>query len=77
MSLLLHIVAKLILFAVIAVAILTLLTRLSRTKTEQTRPRSLGEWPEDKATYVNRISARRGYSSARQDLKDEQERRRA
>jgi hypothetical protein len=76
MSLLLNIVTKLIFFAVLAVAILTLLTWLSRTKTEQTRPRSLGEWPEDKASHVNRVSEG-SYSSSRQHLKDEQDRRRA
>jgi len=77
MSLLLHIIAKLIVYAVLAVIVLTLLIRLTRTKSGQTRPPSLGEWPEDKTAYVNRISARHPYSSLRRDLKDEQERRRA
>ncbi len=72
MSLLLH----LIVYAVLAVIILTLLTLFTRAKTDKTSPPPLGEWPEDKATYVKRISAR-SYSSSRRDLKEEQERRRA
>jgi hypothetical protein len=77
MSLLLHIIAKLIVYAGLAVIVLTLLTWLTRTKSGQTRPPSLGELPEDKTAYVNRISARHPYSSSRRDLKDEQGRRRA
>jgi hypothetical protein len=76
MSLLLHIVVKLIFFAVLAGVVLTLLTWLTRTRSDQIRPPSSGEWPEDKATYVDRISVRRPSSSNR-DSKKEQERRRA
>jgi Flp pilus assembly protein TadB len=76
MSLLLHIIVKLIAFVVLGIVILTLMTWLSKAKREQTRPPSLGELPEDKAAHLNRISAR-PYSSSRRDLKDEQERRRA
>ena len=77
MSLLLHIIAKVIFFVVLAVLVLTLLTWFTKTNRSSQAPPSSGEWPEDKATHVNRISARRPYSSSRQDLKDEQERRRA
>lgn len=72
MSLLLH----LIVYAVLAVIVLTLLTLSARTKPNQTSARPLGEWPEDKATHVSRISAH-SYSSARRDLEEEQKRRRA
>jgi len=75
MSLLLHIIGKLIFFSVLTVIVLTLLTWLTRTKSAQTRPPS-GEWPEDKATHVDRTSARRPMSS-RRDSKEEQERWRA
>jgi hypothetical protein len=74
MSLLLHIIGKVIFFSVLTVIVLTLLTWLTRTKSSQTRPS--GEWPEDKATHVDRISARRPMSSSR-DSKAEQERWRA
>jgi hypothetical protein len=77
MSLLLHIIAKGIFFSVLTVIVLTLLTWLTRTKSDQSRPPSSGEWPEDKGTHVDRISAQRPYSSSRRDLKDDQERRRA
>ena len=77
MSLLLHIIVKLIFFAVLAVFVLILLTWFTKTNRSGQAPPSLGEWPEDKATHVDRISARRPYSSSRRDLKDEQERRRA
>jgi hypothetical protein len=76
MSLLLHIIAKLVLFVVLGIVILTLMTWLSKAKSDQARPTSPGELPEDKATHINHISAR-PYSSSRRDLKDEQERRRA
>jgi hypothetical protein len=75
MSLLLHIIGKVIFFSVLTVIVLTLLTWLTRTKGAQTKP-SYGEWPEDKATHVDRISARRPMSSSR-DSKAEQERWRA
>ena len=74
---LLHVIAKLLVYAGLAVVVLTLLTWLTRTKSGQTRPPSLGELPEDKTAYVNHISARHPYSSLRRDLKDEQKRRRA
>jgi hypothetical protein len=77
MSLLLHIIAKVIVYSVLAVIVLTLMTWLTRTKSEQSRPISSGEWPEDKGTHLDRISARRPFSSSRRDAKDEQERRRA
>jgi hypothetical protein len=76
MSLLLHIIGKVIAYAVLAVIVLRLLAWLSKNKSDQIARPSSGEWPEDKATHGNRISAR-PYSSSRQDLKDEQERRRA
>jgi hypothetical protein len=76
MSLLLHIIAKLIFFSVLAIVVLTLLTWLTRNRSDQIRPPSSGEWPEDKATHVDRISARRPLSPSR-DSKGKQERRRA
>jgi hypothetical protein len=77
MSLLLHIIAKLIFFAILAIAVLTLLTWFTkRTRSAQIPPPSLRDWPEDKATYLDRISVRRPSSSMR-DSKGEQERRRA
>ncbi len=79
MSLLLHTVAKVIFFTVFGVVVLTLLTWLSftkKTKSDQTTPPPLREWPEDKSTYVDRISARRPFPS-RRDSKGEQERWRA
>jgi hypothetical protein len=76
MSLLLHIIAKLVFFTVLGVGVLTLLTWFTKnTKSQVGRP-SLHEWPEDKATHVDRISARRPTSS-RRDSKEERERRRA
>ncbi len=78
MSLLLHVIGNVIFFSVLAVVVLTLMTWLSKKpKSDQITPPSLGELPEDKATHVNRISAGRSYSSSRQELKEEQERRRA
>ncbi len=78
MSLLLHVLGNVILFSVLAVVVLTLMTWLTKKpKSNQISPPALAELPEDKATYVDRISARRSYSSSRQDLKNEQERRRA
>lgn len=76
MSLLLHIIANLFFFVVLGVAVLTLLTWFTKkTRSDQIAPPS-GEWPEDKATHMDRISARRPMSS-RRDSKEEQERRRA
>ncbi len=77
MSLLLHIFAKVIFFTVLGVVVLTLLRWLTKAGSDQTPPPSSDEWPEDKATHVDRISGRRPYSSSRRDLQDEQERRRA
>ena len=78
MSLLLRFIARLIVYAVLAVIVLKLLTWFTRkNKSDQATPLPSGEWPEDKATHLNRISAKRSYSSSRRDLKDEQERRRA
>jgi hypothetical protein len=75
MSLLLHIVVKLIFLAVLGVVVLTLLTWLTKkTRSDQIAPPPSGEWPEDKATHMNRIS--RGVSS-RQESKGEQKRRSA
>jgi ABC-type Fe3+ transport system permease subunit len=71
-SFLLHLIA----YSVLTVIILTLLTLFTRGKTDKTSPPPLGEWPEDKATHVNRVSGG-SYSSARRDLQQEQERRRA
>jgi hypothetical protein len=77
MSLLLHIIGKVIFFTVFGVVVLTLLTWFTKnTKSDQTARSSLHEWPEDKGTHVDRISARRPASSAR-DSKREQERWRA
>ena len=77
MSLLLHIIGKVIFFTVFGVVVLTLLTWFTKnTKGDQTARSSLHEWPEDKGTHVDRISARRPTSSAR-DSKREQERWRA
>ena len=76
MSLLVHILAKVIFFSVLAVVVLTLLTWFTKNRSGQVMPPSSREWPEDKATYMDRISARRGFSSSR-DSKGEQERRRA
>jgi hypothetical protein len=75
MSLLLHIVGKLIFFSILTVIVLTLLTWLTRTKSAPTTP-PLQEWPEDKATHMDRISGRRPMSSQR-DSKEEGERWRA
>ena len=59
MSLLLHILGKVIFFSVLAVVVLTVLTWLTKNpKSNQTAPPS-GEWPEDKAKHIERISARR------------------
>lgn len=78
MSLLLHFIAKLAFFSVLAVIFLALLTRLTKKpKSDPNMPPISGEWPEDKLTYVDRISAKHPYSSSRQALKDEQDRRRA
>ena len=69
MSLLLLIVAKLIFFTILAAVVLTLLTWLTKkTGSDQIAPPS--EWPEDKATSVNRVSLTR-------DSKGKKERRRA
>lgn len=76
MSLLLHIIGQVIFFTVLGVIVLTVLRWLTKTS-GPIEPRTSGEWPEDKATYVDRISAHRPYSSSRRDLQDEQERRRA
>ncbi|HZC23681.1 MAG TPA: hypothetical protein VE866_10120 [Candidatus Binatia bacterium] len=77
MSLLLHILGQVIFFTVLGVLVLAALRWLTKTNSDPIRPRPLGEWPEDKAAYVDRISAHRPYSSSRRDLQDEQERRRA
>lgn len=78
MSLLLHFIAKLILFSVLAAVVLTVLTWLTKNpKSDPNTPQILGEYPEDKLTYVDRVSARHPYSSSRRALKDEQDRRRA
>ncbi|MBZ5614440.1 MAG: hypothetical protein LAO23_10555 [Acidobacteriia bacterium] len=75
MSLLLHIVVKLIFFAVLGIVVLTLLTWFTKkTRSDQIAPPPSGEWPEDKATHMDRIS--RGVSS-RQESKGEQKRRSA
>jgi hypothetical protein len=69
MSLPLHIVARLIFFAILAVVVLTLLTWLTKkTRSDKITPSS--EWPEDKTAYVNRVSST-------QDSKEKKERRRA
>ena len=73
---LLHIIGSAIFFSVLAVIVLTLLTWTTRSKSEP-KPTSLAELQEDKAEHINRISAGRSYSAARQDLKREQEKRRA
>lgn len=77
MSLLLHILGQVILFTVLGVVVLAALRWLTKTNSDPISPHPLGEWPEDKATYVDRISARRPYASSRRDLQNEQERRRA
>ncbi len=75
MSLLLHILGNVLFFCVLGIVVLTLMTWLTKKpKSNQIAPPSLGELPEDKATYVDRISARRSYSSSRPDLKDERRR---
>jgi len=76
MSLLLHILGQVFFFTVLGVIVLTGLRWFTKTS-GPTTSRSLGEWPEDKASYVDRISAHRLYSSSRRDLQDEQERKRA
>ena len=77
MSLLLHIIAKLFFLAVLAIVVLTLLTWFTKkTRSDQIAPPPSGEWPEDKATHMDRISARRPMSSSR-DSKGEQKRWRA
>ena len=74
MSLLLHFIAKLIFFSVLTVVVLALLTWLTqRTGSDRTTRPSLSELPEDKGTYLNRISARRPSSSGR-DSKEERRR---
>lgn len=77
MSLLLHILGKVIFFTVLGVLVLTGLRWFTKISSDTIPPDSSGEWPEDKATYVDRISAHRPYSSSRRDLQDEHERRRA
>lgn len=77
MSLLLHILGQVVFFTVLGVTVLAALRWLTKNSSGPTEPRTSGEWPEDKATYVDRISAHRPYSSSRRDLQDEQERRRA
>ena len=77
MSLLLHILGKVIFFIVLGALVLTGLRWLTKTSRDPVAPDSSGEWPEDKATYVDRVSAHRPYSSSRRDLQDENERRRA
>lgn len=77
MSLLLHILGKVVFFTVLGAIVLTLLRWLTKTSSSPITTNSSGEWPEDKASYVDRISAHRPYSSSRRDLQDEQERRRA
>jgi hypothetical protein len=78
MSLLLHLLAKVIFFTVLGVVVLTLLRWFTKTTgSDQIPPPASGEWPEDKATQGNRVAARRPYASSRRDLQDEQERRRA
>jgi hypothetical protein len=52
MSLLLHILTTVVFFSVILVVVLTLLTWLTTSKSDQTKSHSLGEWPEDKATLT-------------------------
>lgn len=77
MSLLLHIFGQVVFFTVLGIIVLTVLRWLTKTSSGPIAPRTSGEWPEDKATYVDRISGHRPYSSSRRDLQDEQERRRA
>ena len=77
MSLLLHVIGKVIVFSVLGAIVLALLTWFTKNERSGQPPRASEEWPEDKATHVNRISVRRSYSASRQALKDEQERRRA
>jgi hypothetical protein len=75
MSLLLHIIAKFIFFAILAAVVLTLLTWLTK-KTSSGQIATPGEWPEDKSTHVDRVSVGRPSPSTR-DSKEKQERRRA
>jgi hypothetical protein len=77
MSLLLHIIGNLVFFFALGIAVLTVLTWFTKnTKSDQISRPSLHEWPEDKTTHVDRISARRPTSS-RRDSKEERERWRA
>jgi hypothetical protein len=76
MSFLLHTVGKLLLFAALAVVVLTLLTWFTKTRGNQTSPPSSGESPGDKATRIDRTPAWRPASSNR-DTKKDQERWRA
>jgi len=77
MSLLLHILGKVIFFTVFGALVLIVLRWLTKNSSGPSTPDSSAEWPEDKATYVERISAHRPYSSSRRDLQNERERRRA
>ena len=79
MSLLLHFITKLVFFSVLTVVVLALLTWLTKKPKgdPNQQPPVSGEYPEDKLTYVDRISAKHPYSASRRDLKDEQDRRRA
>ena len=77
MSFLLHFLAKVIFFTVLGVVLALRRWFTKTTSSDQIPPPASGEWPEDKATHLNRISGRRPYSSSRRDLQDEQERRRA
>lgn len=78
MSLLLHLIAKLVFFSVLTVVVLALLTWLTKNpKSDPNLPPIPGEYPEDKLRYLDRISAKHPYSSSRRQLKDEQDRRRA
>jgi len=77
MSLLLHVLEKVLVFSVLGVAVLTFLMWFTKsTRSSQAPPSESGEWPEDKEIYVNRRSVTRPASS-RRDSKGEQERRRA
>lgn len=77
MSLLLHILGKVIFFTVLGVIVLAVLRLLTKTSSNQGTTPSSEEWPENKAAYGDRISARRPYSSSRRDFQDQQARRRA
>ena len=77
MSLLLHILGKVMTFTIVGVIVLTVLRLITKSSSGPVAPDASTEWPGHRATRIDRISDDRPYSSSRRDLQAEQERRRA